>query len=48
MRYDNKVIWMFDKYPYYIATIQDSKGKLIAIEIEEHEQQDQAQHITDD
>lgn len=48
MKYDNKVIWMFDRCPFYIATIQDSQGKLIAIEIEEHEQQDQAQHLTDD
>ena len=48
MKYDNKVIWMFDRCPFYIATIQDSKGKLIAIEIEEYEQQDQAQHLTDD
>jgi hypothetical protein len=39
---------MFDKAPFYIATIQNSKGKLIAIEIEEHEQQDQTEHTTDD
>lgn len=47
MRYDNKVIWMFNKSPFYIATIQDSKGKLIAIEIEEHDE-DQTEHSTDD
>lgn len=39
---------MFDKSPFYIATIQDSQGKLLAIEIEEHEQQDQTQSATDD
>lgn len=49
MRYDNKVIWMFDKHPFYIAIIQDSQGKLIAIEIEEtDEQQNQTQSATDD
>ena len=47
MKYDNKVIWMFNKSPFYIATIQDSKGKLIAIEIEEHDE-DQTEHSTDD
>lgn len=39
---------MFDRCPFYIATIQNSNGKLIAIEIEEYEQQHQTQHITDD
>lgn len=47
MKYDDKVIWMFKKSPFYIATIQDKYGKLIAIEIDEHDE-DQTEHSTDD
>ena len=48
MRYDNKVIWGFDKSPFYILTVQDSQGKLVAIEIEEYEHENQTITLADD
>jgi hypothetical protein len=48
MNYNNKVVWIFKNPPYYIITVQDSQGKLLAIEIEEYEPKDQTEYFTND